>query len=136
MESFKRAKLTYLLQQKNAKTLPPTKSSFFSVFVFRLTLLIRFLTFIKETLQLHVNRQPHIPNPTSSSSNSSLSHHHTSTINPQYFLQHISKFSTMSSDGTLLKPEKDYTETLDKQLPEIESLAKVTNSLNRKATSD
>jgi hypothetical protein len=32
------------------------------------------------------------------------------------------------SDGTLFKPEKDFTETLDKQLPEIEALAKVNDT--------
>ena len=29
------------------------------------------------------------------------------------------------SDGTVLKPEKDFTEILDQQYPEIEALAKV-----------
>ena len=32
----------------------------------------------------------------------------------------------MSSEGGLLKPEKDFTKEVDEQLPEAEKLAKVT----------
>jgi hypothetical protein len=31
----------------------------------------------------------------------------------------------MSDDRTVLKPEKDYSDKVDKELPEIEALAKV-----------
>lgn len=36
------------------------------------------------------------------------------------------------SDGTVLKPEKDFTKEADKILPEAEALAKVEKTVNRK----